>query len=146
MKTFPVMVAVLGLLCSCVLAQSARARTYSESRAVTERTVRTVPAAGSGGKADDTAEKTGKGERTEPEVIKVETDLVIVPFRVADKRGSAVTDIRQNEVRIFEDGEEREIAYFSDIDQPFTVALVLDMSYSSVFKLTEIQAAAKKFE
>ena len=39
----------------------------------------------------------------------------------------------------------RRSGYFTDEEQPFTVALMLDMSYSSVFKLPEIQAAALAF-
>ena len=81
----------------------------------------------------------------ELEVIRVETDLVVFPVRVTDKKGRPIADIKQEELRIFEDGVEKELAYFSDTDQPFTVALLLDMSYSSVFKLLEIQEAAKKF-
>lgn len=120
-------------------AQSARTKNYSESRAVTER-VREPTAASRSSKT-----QAASIEKPEMEIIRVETDLVIVPFRVTDKRGRPVTDIKQDEVRIFETGEEREIAYFSDVDQPFTVALVLDTSYSAVFKIKEIQDAAKKF-
>lgn len=127
-----------------VWAQSGRTKNYSESRAVTERTK--AGASAIEPQATVEASKTaGSAERPELEVIKVETDLVIVPFRVTDKKGRAIPDIRQQEVRVFENDEEKEIAYFSDVDQPFTVALVLDMSYSSVFKLKDIQDAAKKF-
>ncbi|MCA1590599.1 MAG: VWA domain-containing protein, partial [Acidobacteria bacterium] len=44
-----------------------------------------------------------------------------------------------------ENGEQQEIAYFSSADQPFTVALLLDVSYSTVFRLADIQAAAMLF-
>ena len=114
-------------------AQSGRTKTYSESNSSTE--------AGSRNKISEPAEATAK----DSDVIRVNTELVTVPFRVTDKRGRPVTDIRADEIKIFEDGEEREIAYFSDTEQPFTVALVLDMSYSSVFKLKDIQSAAKRF-
>jgi VWFA-related protein len=113
-----------------VSGQSARAKRYSESRATTQKTATNPSAESSPG---------------DENVIKVETDLVIVPFRVTNKRGLAITDIAQHEVRVFESGEEREIAFFANIDQPFTVALVLDVSYSTVFKLKAIQDAAKKF-
>jgi VWFA-related protein len=53
--------------------------------------------------------------------------------------------VRKEEFKIFENGIEQEIAYFSNEEQPFTVALVLDMSYSSVFKLKDIQSAAFAF-
>ncbi len=122
-------------------AQAARAKRFSESRAVTER-IRTGVAAAAGNSA---AEQAASVEKPELDVIKIDTDLVIVPFRVTDKKGRTITDIKESEVRVFEAGEEREIAWFSDVDQPFTVALLLDMSYSSVFKLQDIQTAAKKF-
>lgn len=129
------------LLAAGADAQAARTRAYSESRVVTERVRDGKPTA----VAKDAAIASESVEQPDLDVIKVETDLVIVPFRVTDKRGRTIADIRQEEVRIFEDDEEREIAWFSTTDQPFTVALVLDMSYSSVFKLQDIQAAAKKF-
>ena len=133
-----------------VLAQSGRTKSYSESRATTQRAksvaAPNVGTAGNTGQTSAPASKTaGSAEQPELEVIKIETDLVIVPFRVTDKSGRTITNIRQDEVKIFEGGEERDIAWFSDLDQPFTVALVLDMSYSSVFKLKDIQDAAKKF-
>jgi VWFA-related protein len=46
---------------------------------------------------------------------------------------------------VFEDNVEQEIAYFTNESQPFTVALVLDMSYSTTFKIGEIQTAAIAF-
>ncbi|HTH38592.1 MAG TPA: VWA domain-containing protein [Pyrinomonadaceae bacterium] len=133
-----------------VAAQSGRTKSYSESRATTQRAksvaAPNVGTAGNTGQTSAPASKTaGSAEQPELEVIKIETDLVIVPFRVTDKSGRTITNIRQDEVKIFEGGEERDIAWFSDLDQPFTVALVLDMSYSSVFKLKDIQDAAKKF-
>lgn len=132
-----------ALLFAGTAAQSGRTKSYSESRAVTPRN--TLPTAGSSASSGAATAKAGSAEQPELDVIKIETDLVIVPFRVTDARGRTIPDIKQKEVRIFEKGEEREIAYFSDLDQPFTVALVLDMSYSSVFKLKDIQDAAKKF-
>lgn len=126
-------------------AQSGRTKNYSESKATTERS-RTVGRAAPSGSTDASGSQTaGSVVQPEMEVIKVETDLVIVPFRVTDKSGRTIPDITRDEVKIFENSEERDIAYFSDLDQPFTVALVLDMSYSSVFKLKDIQEAAKKF-
>jgi len=84
-------------------------------------------------------------EPNDNDVIRVETDLIMIPVKVATKNGRAVPDIRQEEFRVFENGEQQEIAYFSSDDTPFSVALLLDMSYSTVFKLQEIQNAAKQF-
>ena len=84
-------------------------------------------------------------DAADKETIRVETDLVTVPVRVISKSSKPLTDIKQSEFGIFENDVEQKVAYFSSVDQPFTVALLLDMSYSTVFKLNEIQSAALQF-
>ena len=82
---------------------------------------------------------------TDDELISVDTELVTVPVRVLDRQGRFVSGLKQKEFNIFEDKLPQEIAYFSNEQKPFTVALVLDMSYSSTFKINEIQQAALTF-
>ncbi|MEJ7624718.1 MAG: VWA domain-containing protein [Pyrinomonadaceae bacterium] len=77
--------------------------------------------------------------------IKVETQLVSVPVRVMDKKGRFIGGLAKESFKVFENGVEQEIAMFSNERQPFTVALVLDMSYSTKFKIGEIQSAAVAF-
>jgi Ca-activated chloride channel homolog len=79
------------------------------------------------------------------DVIRIDTDLVVIPVQISDRKGRPTIDLTQNEFKIFENGVEQEIGHFSGDEQPFTVALLLDMSYSSVFKLPEIQSAAFAF-
>lgn len=79
------------------------------------------------------------------EIIKVATQLVSVPVKVMDKKGRFIGGLTQPDFKVFENGVEQEIAMFSNEHQPFTVALVLDMSYSTTFKLAEIQSAAIAF-
>lgn len=79
------------------------------------------------------------------DVIKVETDLVTVPIRVLDKKGRFVGGLQKEDFKVFDEGAEQEIAHFASETEPFSVALVLDMSYSSKFKISEIQAAAVSF-
>ncbi len=79
------------------------------------------------------------------EVVRVPTDLITIPVRIAARDGKPVSNVLRNEFKIFENGVEQEIAYFSDEEQPFTVVLILDMSYSSAFKLEDIQLAARIF-
>jgi VWFA-related protein len=81
----------------------------------------------------------------EPEIIKVETELVTVPVRVMDRKGRFFGGLAKENFKVFEDGVEQEIAYFSGEAEPFTVALVLDMSYSTKFQISEIQSAAIDF-
>lgn len=99
------------------------------------------------------ATKTEEGKRREAgepqaddeEVLSIETPLVTVPVRVVDRQGRSVTDLRREDFRLYEDGVEQEVSFFETADQPFTVALLLDMSDSAKFKREEIQAAARAF-
>lgn len=79
------------------------------------------------------------------EVIRVDTQLVTIPVKVSDRKNRFFGGLKKEDFRVFEDDVEQEIAYFSNEEQPFTVALVLDMSYSTKFKIGDIQAAAIAF-
>lgn len=79
------------------------------------------------------------------DVIKINTQLVSVPVRVMDKKGLFVAGLSKEDFTVTEDGVKQEIALFSNENEPFTVALVLDMSYSTTFKIAEIQSAAIEF-
>ena len=79
------------------------------------------------------------------EIVKVDTSLVTVPVRVIDRKGRFVGGLTKDNFKVFEDGAERDIAYFSSEQEPFTVALVLDMSYSTKFQIADIQSAALSF-
>lgn len=78
-------------------------------------------------------------------VESVETRLVTIPVRIIDRKNRFVGGLLQENFTVFEDNIEQEIAYFTNESQAFTVALVLDMSYSTTFKISEIQSAAISF-
>jgi Ca-activated chloride channel family protein len=84
-------------------------------------------------------------EVDENEVVRVNTSLVTIPVSVMDRAGKYVPSVRQAEFRIWEEGVEQEIAYFATVEKPFTVALVIDTSGSTRYRLTEIQDAAISF-
>ncbi len=46
-------------------------------------------------------------------VIHVQTNVVLVDVRVADKKGKPVTDLKQGDFRVFEDGVEQKVSSFS---------------------------------
>lgn len=79
------------------------------------------------------------------DVIKVETQIVSVPIRVMDKKGRFVAGLTRDNFTVTEDGVSQQISLFANEHEPFTVALVLDMSYSTTFKIAEIQSAAIAF-
>jgi Ca-activated chloride channel homolog len=79
------------------------------------------------------------------DVVRVSTNLVTVPVSVMDRQGRFIPDLKQEQFQIFEDGIEQPIAYFESAEKPFTVALMLDTSDSTRFKLKDIQDAALEF-
>lgn len=90
---------------------------------------------------ENPTEASGGGE----EVIKIDTKLVTIPVKVLDRNNRFITGLTQDKFEVFEDKMPQIITYFSNEQQPFTVALILDMSYSSKFKTNEIQQAAISF-
>lgn len=79
------------------------------------------------------------------DVIAVDTSLVTIPVRILDRKNRFIGGLKQENFKVLEDNVEQDIAYFTNEAQPFTVALVLDMSYSTTFKISEIQSAAISF-
>ena len=79
------------------------------------------------------------------DVVRVSTNLVTVPVSVMDRQGRFIPDLKQEQFHIYEDGIEQPIAYFESAEKPFTVALMLDTSDSTRFKLKDIQDAALEF-
>lgn len=77
--------------------------------------------------------------------VRVETNLVMIPVSVFDRNGLYIPNLRQNDFKVFEDGKEQEIAYFGRSEVPFTVALLIDTSPSTAYKIDEIREAAKAF-
>lgn len=64
------------------------------------------------------------------EVVRIENRLVTVPTTVLDRDGRFVTNLKQEDFRIFEDGIEQRIEFFEPTDTAFTVLLLLDRSGS----------------
>jgi Ca-activated chloride channel homolog len=79
------------------------------------------------------------------DVIRVKTTLVNSPVLVIGRDGKYVPNLRREDFQVFENGVKQEIAYFAPVDNPFTVALLIDTSRSTVFNLEEIQYAALAF-
>jgi Ca-activated chloride channel homolog len=69
------------------------------------------------------------------DLIKVDTDLILVDVTVTDTSGRPVRDLRAQDFRLYEDGVEREIAFFnverrSGAQRPVAAVLAVDMSGS----------------
>src|SRR5438067_1477541 len=87
----------------------------------------------------------GPEEVGEGDVVKVETTLISIPVSVMDRDGKYIPNLTKNDFRVWEDGAEQRVAYFASTEKPFTVALVIDTSASTRYKIEEIQDAAIAF-
>ena len=79
------------------------------------------------------------------ETLKTDTDLVTVPLIATNHDGLYITDLRQEEFKISEDGVPQQIAFFGRVAAPFHVVLMLDTSSSTKDHLRQIQQAAFTF-
>ncbi len=73
-------------------------------------------------------------------------DVVNVLCTVHDKRGALVTDLKQEDFEVRENGRRQEIRYFArDTDLPLTVALLVDVSGSVNEFVNQEKGAALQF-
>ncbi len=85
------------------------------------------------------------------EILTLDSDLVTVDLTVTNAKGEFVTDLKQNEIHLVEDGQPRGIDFFSassqhDFKRPLACVIVLDISGSITRREVEIQRdAAQKF-
>jgi VWFA-related protein len=75
----------------------------------------------------------------------MDTALVTIPASVMDREGKFVPFLKKRDFRIYEDGVEQDIESLTSVETPFHVALVLDTSNSTLFRLDDIQDAAFAF-
>jgi Ca-activated chloride channel family protein len=105
-----------------------------------------TPSGTSGTKNGQSPETTQKDEEVgEGEVLRISANLVSVPVTVFNRQGQYVVDLSQNDFRVYEDGTEQTIAHFSNVDRPFSVALLIDTSDSTAPFLDKIKGAVKAF-
>src|SRR5688572_7260718 len=84
-------------------------------------------------------------EVAEGDVVRIDTNLVTVPVSVFDRQGRLIPNLQRESFSVFENGDEQLISHFEPTEKPFTVALLLDTSGSTVFHLWEIKEAAIAF-
>lgn len=79
------------------------------------------------------------------DVIRINTTLVNSPVLVIGRDGKFVPSLKRDDFQLFEDGVPQKITYFSTVEAPFTVALLIDTSRSTTFELRDIKDAALSF-
>ena len=76
-----------------------------------------------------------EGALESDEVVRVDTDLVRVEVTVTDARGMPVRNLRAEDFKLYEDGEERRVSYFNverrgGAPRPVAVGFAVDVSGS----------------
>ncbi len=82
------------------------------------------------------------------EVVRVNTDLVVLNITVTDVTGQYVPGLRLSDFKVFEDGKEipaRLISSFSVHESPFASVVLLDTSSSMEVRLSLARSAAIRF-
>jgi len=80
------------------------------------------------------------------EIIRVTSNLVVVPVSVTDATGNPVKNLKQADFSLLEAGKSQEIAQLGDPDQvPLDIALLFDVSNSISSRFAFEQEAASRF-
>jgi VWFA-related protein len=77
--------------------------------------------------------------------ISVDVALVVLHATVTDRHGAAVSNLREHDFAVYEDGVPQSIRLFKSEDIPVTVGLVVDHSTTMRPKLAEVTTAAMSF-
>ena len=86
-----------------------------------------------------------KEQGPRPPVLRVDTNLVLVPVSVNDRLNRPVSGLEKEHFRIFDDHVEQAITHFAMDDEPTAVGLVFDTSGSMGGKLRRSRMAATAF-
>lgn len=79
-------------------------------------------------------------------MLRVESDLTNLLFTAVDKNKRFITTLKQEDVRVFEDGAPQEIFTFQrETDRPLSLAILIDTSASQERTLPDEKAAARAF-
>jgi len=81
-----------------------------------------------------------------PQTIQTQTTVVNVFATVRDKKNGIVADLSKDDFKIFEDGVEQKVTYFTkEVDMPISLALLMDTSGSMQFIMDAEKEAASSF-
>src|ERR1700761_241744 len=78
-------------------------------------------------------------------VFKVDTDLVLVPVNVVNRKGAIVNGLHGDAFSVFDNRNSEQIFSFSEQDVPASVGVILDVSGSMRPTLTQAKLAVRSF-
>jgi len=79
------------------------------------------------------------------EEVKIDSSIVILNAAIKTKDGKPVGGLRRDQFKVFEDGVEQPIEYFSPEQTPFAAVILLDTSGSMEERVSMARAAAIRF-
>lgn len=80
------------------------------------------------------------------EAVKLGTDLVNVLFTAVDRNNRVISDIRQDEIVVLEDGRPQQIFTFKrETTLPINIAILMDLSGSQEYTFPQEKTAAGEF-
>lgn len=83
----------------------------------------------------------------EDEILEINTKLVNLNVQILnpDLTNADNINLKKEDFAVYENGQEQQISFFSNTDQPFDLVLLLDFSGSTVSKQGLIKKAAERF-
>lgn len=81
-------------------------------------------------------------QKQQLDTIKIDTDLVVLRITVSDQQGRAAMRLSQDAFKVYEDGVEQRLSFFSDEESPVSWGLVLDRSGSMMEMMSDVYDAA----
>jgi VWFA-related protein len=135
-----------GLLSSGASAQEQQQDNSAQQEKSRPRRTSDAPQTSPTPKPSPREEKEDEVTLQDDEVVRVETDLTNILFTAVDKQRRFVTSLKQEDVRVTEDGQQQEIFTFArQTDLPLSLAILIDTSISEERTLPIEKAAASSF-
>src|SRR3982750_2449624 len=79
-------------------------------------------------------------------IVKIETEAVNVLFTAQDRNRRLLTNLKPEDVQVFENGQKQDVTAFSrQVDLPLSLAVLIDTSASQERTLPEEKSAAISF-
>src|SRR5436189_189289 len=95
--------------------------------------------------AKESDENSSANSEETDEIVKVDSNLVIVNATITDLQSHPVSGLLRNRFAIFEDGVQQKIEFFSSEETPFAAVVLLDSSGSMEERISMARAAAIRF-
>src|SRR5262245_24591777 len=129
--------ATLVLFAGASPAQKSRQQTASPPRSSTATSPKPKP---------DQKPSTDSDVGTNDETVRLNTDLVNLLFTAVDRNNRVISDVRQEDVSILEDGKPQPIFTFKrETTLPINIAILMDLSGSQEYTFPQEKLAAGEF-